>query len=38
MNTKLTLTVDKSTIEQAKVYPEEHGRSLSALMENYMRH
>jgi len=37
MKTKLTLTVDKSTIEKAKIYAEEQGRSLSALIENYLK-
>ncbi|RNL51210.1 DUF6364 family protein [Pedobacter jejuensis] len=37
MNTKLTLTIDKSVIEQAKTYAEEQGRSLSAVVENYLK-
>jgi hypothetical protein len=36
MTTKLTLTVEKSTIEKAKVYARETGRSLSDLVENYL--
>jgi len=37
MKTKLTLTIDKSAIEHAKTYAKEQGRSLSALIENYMK-
>ncbi len=37
MNTKLTLTIDKSVIEQAKIYAEKQGRSLSAVVENYLK-
>ena len=37
MNTKLTLTIDKSVIEHAKTYAEEQGRSLSAVVENYLK-
>ncbi len=36
MNTKLTLTVDKSVILRAKVYAKKTGRSLSKLIENYL--
>jgi DNA helicase-2/ATP-dependent DNA helicase PcrA len=36
MTTKLTLTVEKDTIEKAKVYARETGRSLSELIENYL--
>jgi hypothetical protein len=36
MTTKLTLTVEKSIIEKAKVYAKETGRSLSELIENYL--
>lgn len=36
MNTKLTLTVDKSVIESAKLYAKSSGRSLSELVENYL--
>lgn len=36
MNTKLTLTVDKSIIERAKSYAKNTGRSLSDLIENYL--
>jgi hypothetical protein len=37
MNTKLTLTMDKSVIKQAKAYAEQQGRSLSAVVENYLK-
>lgn len=37
MTTKLTLTVDKEIIEAAKVYARKNGRSLSALIENYLK-
>ncbi|WP_293784616.1 DUF6364 family protein [uncultured Pedobacter sp.] len=37
MNTKLTLTIDKSVIKQAKAYAEQQGRSLSAVVENYLK-
>ncbi len=37
MQTKLTLTLDKSIIEQAKLYAKEKGRSLSELIENYLK-
>ena len=36
MNTKLTLTIDDSIIERAKVYAKDKGRSLSDLIENYL--
>ena len=38
MNTKLTLTIDKEVIEQAKKYATEKGRSLSDLVENYFKY
>ena len=37
MTTKLTLTVEKDVIESAKVYAKQNGRSLSALIENYLK-
>jgi predicted HicB family RNase H-like nuclease len=37
MTTKLTLTVDKEIIEAAKAYARKNGRSLSALIENYLK-
>ena len=36
MNAKLTLTIDKSIIDDAKEYAKENGRSLSKLVENYL--
>ncbi len=36
MTTKLTLTVQKSTIEKAKSYAKQTGRSLSELVEKYL--
>ena len=37
MNTKLTLSIDKATIEKAKVYAKEQGTSVSKLVENYLK-
>ena len=37
MNTKLTLTIDKSIIQKAKKYAKEKERSLSDLIENYLK-
>jgi hypothetical protein len=37
MNTKLTLTIEKDVIEQAKNYAKENNRSLSDLIENYLK-
>ena len=36
MNTKLTLTIKASVIEQAKQYARLKGRSLSDIVENYL--
>jgi formiminotetrahydrofolate cyclodeaminase len=36
MKTKLTLTVEKSIIERAKLYAKNKGRSLSEIVENYL--
>ena len=36
MTTKLTLTVEKSVIEKAKIYAKTTGRSLSEIIENYL--
>lgn len=36
MTTKLTLTVEESTIKKAKVYAKQTGRSLSELIEKYL--
>lgn len=37
MNAKLTLKLDKSVIEKAKIYAAEHQHSLSLLIENYLK-
>lgn len=37
MNTKLTLTIEQSIIEKAKRYARERERSLSDLIENYLK-
>ncbi len=37
MQTKLTLTLEQSVIEQAKKYAKHKGRSLSELIENYLK-
>jgi len=37
MNTKLTLKIDKSTIERAKKYAREKDTSLSKMIENYLQ-
>jgi hypothetical protein len=37
MNTKLTLTIEKSVIEKAKKYAKEKEHSLSDLIENYLK-
>lgn len=37
MNTKLTLTIEKETIEIAKEYAKEKGLSLSEIVENYFK-
>jgi hypothetical protein len=37
MKTKLTLTIEQSIIEKAKRYARERERSLSDLIENYLR-
>lgn len=37
MNTKLTLTIDKETIGKAKYYASQKGRSLSDIVESYLR-
>jgi hypothetical protein len=36
MTTKLTLTVEKSIIDRAKLYAKNTGRSLSEIIENYL--
>ena len=37
MDTKLTLKLDKFVIEQAKKYASSHKRSLSRIIESYLR-
>ncbi|MBK8501988.1 MAG: hypothetical protein IPL46_07165 [Saprospiraceae bacterium] len=37
MNTKLTLTIEKEVIEEAKEYAKKKGQSLSNLVENYFK-
>ena len=36
MNTKLTLNIDQSVIEEAKFYAKNNSVSLSKLIENYL--
>ena len=38
MNTKLTLTLEKEIIEEAKKYASAKGKSLSEMVENYFRY
>ena len=37
MNTKLTLTIDKTVIDRAKKYAKEKGNSVSDIVENYLK-
>jgi len=37
MSTKLTLTIERSIIEKAKKYAQQRERSLSDLIENYLK-
>jgi hypothetical protein len=37
MNTKLTLTIEKEIIERGKNYAKEKNRSLSDIIENYLK-
>jgi hypothetical protein len=37
MTTKLTLTIDESIIDSAKAYARDQGRSLSDIVENYLK-
>ncbi len=37
MNTKLTLTIEQNLIEKAKQYAKGQGRSLSGIVENYLK-
>ncbi len=36
MNTKLTLSIERSVIEKAKQYAKMQGRSLSDIVENFL--
>ena len=37
MNTKLTLTIEQTLIDKAKKYAKGKGRSLSDIIENYLK-
>lgn len=37
MNTKLTLTIEERIIQRAKKYAKQNGRSLSGIIENYLK-
>lgn len=37
MNTKLTLTIEKEVIKKAKKYAKDKNRSLSDIIENYLK-
>ncbi len=37
MNTKLTLTIEEEIMQRAKKYAKQKGRSLSDIIENYLR-
>jgi predicted CopG family antitoxin len=37
MNSKLTLTIEDSVIKKAKRYAKSRGRSLSDIIENYLK-
>jgi len=37
MTTKLTLTIDDSVIDAAKAYARNSGKSLSGIVENYLK-
>jgi antitoxin component of RelBE/YafQ-DinJ toxin-antitoxin module len=37
MNAKLTLTIEQSVIEKAKIYAKSKGRSLSDVIESYLK-
>jgi hypothetical protein len=37
MDAKLTLSIDKDVVRRAKVYAKTKGRSLSDLVENYLK-
>ena len=37
MNTKLTLTIEQDIIKKAKEYAKNNNRSLSIIIENYLK-
>ncbi len=37
MNAKLTLTIEQSVVEKAKAYAKDKNRSLSDIIENYLK-
>ena len=37
MNTKLTLSIEERVIQQAKEYAKKNGRSLSNIVEEYLK-
>lgn len=37
MTTKLTLTIEDTVIDSAKKYARQRGKSLSAIVENYLK-
>jgi len=37
MNTKLTLSIEKQVIQEAKAYAKKEGRSLSNIIEEYLK-
>ena len=37
MNTKLTLTIEETVVEKSKKYATSKGRSLSDIIENYLK-
>jgi hypothetical protein len=37
MKTRLAFSIDDSVIKKAKAYAEKQGRSLSAVVENYLK-
>lgn len=37
MNTKLTLSIDEHTIGKAKIFARKRNKSLSSLVENYLK-
>ena len=37
MDTKLTLVIEEEVIQQAKIYAKQNNRSLSDIVENYLK-